>query len=63
MRGKWGDGQHNKRGGRGATQDQRVADDIRQAMQGDLAADGMTRGHGWRTCCCAHGNNLYGHGG
>jgi hypothetical protein len=50
VQGKWGDGQHAKRGGgRGTTGDKRVADNVRQAAQGNLAADDTTRGWGWRT--------------
>ncbi len=55
MQGKRGDGQHDERGGRGKTRDERVADNVRRATRGDPAADNTTRGQGWRTCNKAMG--------
>jgi hypothetical protein len=39
------------------TRDVRVADNKRQVMQGNLAADNMTRGGEWRTCNNAEGGD------
>ncbi len=36
-------------------QDERVADGVRQATQGNVAVDNMTRGRRWRTCNNAKG--------
>jgi hypothetical protein len=37
-------------------QDEWVADNVRQATQGNLGADYMTKGQGWRTCNDAEGS-------
>jgi hypothetical protein len=55
MQGKWGDGQHNARGGRGTTRDKWVADDMRRVMQSNPEVDDTTRRRGWRTCNDAKG--------